>query len=267
MAAALPNDCEYRLQPDGLTELVLDVGTPVFAERCFAALRELLGIDQMVVFHRAAGGGLSSPLALHAQRADIAQALARLYLRHYHSRDPHRDWLRPEGEARSLRLRLTEARDLRDAEYRARLFGEPGLDAKLALIARSPAGMLYVNLYRSGQAFAAGELDAAASQLTLLARLMERHLALSAERSVPSLGELRGLVATAAARIGATLSPRELETCAHTALGRTAEAIAAELAIGYHSVVTYRKRAFLKLGIAGRADLLPLLLAAGQGAA
>ena len=53
---------------------------------------------------------------------------------------------------------------------------------------------------------------------------------------------------------------RETEVCAAITLGMTSEAIALNLGISVNTVLTYRKRAYARLGISCQNELLRLVL-------
>lgn len=55
------------------------------------------------------------------------------------------------------------------------------------------------------------------------------------------------------------LTSRELDVCSRSLLGMTAEGTALDLDIKISSVVTYRKRAYARLGISSQAELFHLL--------
>ena len=55
------------------------------------------------------------------------------------------------------------------------------------------------------------------------------------------------------------MTPRELDVCARTLIGLTAEGIALDLNIKKSSVSTYRKRAYARLGISSQSQLYRLL--------
>lgn len=55
------------------------------------------------------------------------------------------------------------------------------------------------------------------------------------------------------------LTPRELDVCVRSLLGMTAEGTALDLDIKQSSVVTYRKRAYVRLGISSQSELFRLL--------
>ena len=54
------------------------------------------------------------------------------------------------------------------------------------------------------------------------------------------------------------LSERELEVCARALYGQSIEGTALELGIGRTSVATYRRRAYVKLGISCHNELFAL---------
>lgn len=56
------------------------------------------------------------------------------------------------------------------------------------------------------------------------------------------------------------MTQRELDVCARTLIGLTAEGIALDLNIKKTSVLTYRKRAYARLGISSQTQLFRLLV-------
>jgi len=58
----------------------------------------------------------------------------------------------------------------------------------------------------------------------------------------------------------AMLTGREKEVCLGILSGLSSEAIAAELGIGLHSALTYRKRAYDRLGISSQNELFAIAL-------
>jgi DNA-binding CsgD family transcriptional regulator len=63
-----------------------------------------------------------------------------------------------------------------------------------------------------------------------------------------------------------TLPRREIEVCARILFGLSSTGIAADLGIGEQSVATYRKRAYQRLGITSRRDLMLWYLTFWQSA-
>jgi DNA-binding CsgD family transcriptional regulator len=56
------------------------------------------------------------------------------------------------------------------------------------------------------------------------------------------------------------LSQREASVCARVVMGYTNEAASLDLGLSFHSVATYRRRAYGKLGITSQSELFALLL-------
>ncbi|MFC6668732.1 response regulator transcription factor [Marinobacterium aestuariivivens] len=59
--------------------------------------------------------------------------------------------------------------------------------------------------------------------------------------------------------LSASLSEREAQICEMILQGHTAKTIGRRLSLSENSVVTYRKRAYRKLGISRKSELIELL--------
>ena len=88
---------------------------------------------------------------------------------------------------------------------------------------------------------------------------MERHLSLTSPRAPQSCDELAP--ALLAHPRGKFLSSREVAVCTRLLMGYSNEAIALDLNVSFHSVRTYRRRAYLKLGVTSQNELFSLVLA------
>ena len=62
------------------------------------------------------------------------------------------------------------------------------------------------------------------------------------------------------AAVAPSLSARERDVCALIASGLTSEGIALELGVGINTVLTYRKRAYARLGISSQNELMRILM-------
>src|SRR5262249_22774861 len=85
-----------------------------------------------------------------------------------------------------------------------------------------------------------------------------RHFQQDAAGEVDPLLRLKALFADAAPF--AALTGREKEVCQRIISGFSSEAIAADLGISLHSALTYRKRAYEKLGISAQNELFAIAL-------
>ena len=120
-----------------------------------------------------------------------------------------------------------------------------------------------VGLYRTTDdgPFSDRELQRIEQLSAVLAGLACKHASLTAERT--ALRPERATVARELGRRCPTLSLREREVCACLLLGMAAKEIGAALDVRVSSVVTFRKRAFLKLGISS-VQMLALLYQDGM---
>ena len=248
---------------------IRSLGTPDFpAAFARMAASDFLA-DQVVVFRAGGQGRIRTLLAENLrERPGRALALAESYASRHWAQDPNRGLLLPAaagGEGSGVVLRAVRVEEIADAEYRRRLFAEPRLRAKAALVVRAPGHALYVNLYRGldREPFGPGDLAAIERTCDVLAAMLERHFALVDDAAAPDLAAVQRVIAGAAIDRGdggAPLSEREAAVCARIVAGYSAEGIGLDLGVSTHSVVSYRPRAFGKLGIATQKELFSLVL-------
>lgn len=207
---------------------------PVYAD--FVAT---LGIDQIMVFS-IGNDRASCLLSYHFSNAALAGKLAAAYLDGWYQRDP----LLPALLAADLNTvqlrRFDDISPKMDADYRRIFFDAPGLVAKTTVLAVGETLRLFVSLYSS-----TGSADACDPDLARLAgRLALMHFERTSATNTPSPLTV--------------LSDREQAVCLGILSGRKTEAIAADLGVASSTVVTYRKRAYGKLGITSRAGLFAI---------
>lgn len=219
------------------------LGGPAFYPRFVQLLGQFSHADQLMVFELD-NSGEQAHVRLVRNRRDpvLAERLAHEYTDGRFERDPLLAEL--TAEAGSLpacgRLRSGSL----PAAYRQRFFQAPQLSEKFAFVAADGARRYYVNLYRARNrpGFEDGEIVGLVQQAPLLAALLGQQLGCRAE-SAPLAGEL---------------SEREAQICTLICRGHTAKSIARQLALAESSVLTYRQRAYRKLGISRKSQLLTL---------
>lgn len=205
----------------------------------FLDLVECLDMDQIMIF--AIGDDRATCLvSRHFSRSALGGQLSAKYLDGWYRQDPLLPDLlaTPPGEVRLRRMEDIAAR-MSDT-YRRAFFDRPGLSGKTTLLAAGDRLRLFVNLYHSQPDAAPCDADLA----RLIGRLALTHFSHAAENALPSPL--------------AALSAREREVCLGILSGQKAEAIAAQMHVAPSTVVTYRKRAYDKLGISSRAALFAI---------
>jgi DNA-binding CsgD family transcriptional regulator len=198
-----------------------------------------LGADQAMVFSYQ-GDHAACLMARNFQQARVGQRLALDYLDGWFRQDPlfvQVLALLP-GQVEVMQIDLLTSP--MSAPYRARFYGNPGLDGKLAILAAGEGLRLAINLYRRDMR----DWQPEAAILRVLARLALLHFARRETGGVPD-----ALMA---------LSERERAVCLGVLAGQKAEVIAHALGVAPTSVVTYRRRAYDKLGISSRGELFAI---------
>lgn len=220
-------------------DLCLDrSGSPGWTD-AFVGLVGKTGADQVMVFSYAADAA-ACLLSRNFRALGLGRTLGAQYLRGWFREDPLHAMALGLPAGTLLRVDSRDIADAMSAAYRARFYDEPGLARKTALITAGPSLRLAVNLYHAEDA---GSHVPEALE-TIIGRLALAHFEALAAPDYPMPLSV--------------LSERERAVCLGILSGRKAEAIAADLGIAATSVVTYRKRAYQKLGISSRGSLFAL---------
>ena len=247
-------------------DTIRTLGTPGFPTSFARMVGCDFQADQVIVFRAEQPGRIRTLLAENLRRgAGHALSLADSYTSGYWAKDPNCQFLlpAPPGAVPETILLAGRTEDLTDGEYRHRLFTEPRLGAKASLIMRAPSHVLYINLYRGIDRgpFTPGELRGVERACDMLLALLERHFALADDDAASDLCAVQRVIEGASSEAGrARLSAREAAVCARIVTGHSTEAIRLDLGVSQHSVISYRRRAFEKLGIATQKELFALVL-------
>ena len=238
--------------------LILAIGSRRLSPMLFDWMRAEFGIEHAVIVEKHADAPVEVRYAKNAQGSSFTRELCTRYANYDHLRDPVLAALGPARQ-RELIVCSVAVPDIHDAGYRSRFFLEPDFAGKASIIARRPDHLLYLNFYRSRRngTFCEEDLRKLNACSPLIGAIAEKHFSLTAPAgcSVETMIEvLRGADAASG------LSPRELHTCARIAIGQPIARIAQELGISKNSAVTFRRRAFAKLGLGTHRDLYLLLL-------
>lgn len=140
------------------------------------------------------------------------------------------------------------------ARYRKISFHDSGIVDKCAAAIWVDDTCFYVNFYRitSQGRFAAAQRKRLGTIAPAVAASVARHF-----QKEPT-SDLAAQFATRAPL--SALTPREQEVCRRILAGYSSEAISRELGIGLHSTLTYRKRAYERLGISSQNELFGIVL-------
>jgi len=235
-----------------VTSAVLAIGRNDFPDVLIDTLRRQAEVGHCMVFALSRAG--AADCLLDAGNIPIGGDLGAAYAGQFHESDPNRDALF-EGEGAAPIMLPAFAPRMYGARYRKIFFQDSGIVDKCATAIWTGDTCFYVNFYRIA---AQGRFSAAQRErLEAIAPAIAASVARHFQTSVPDQS-LAALFATRAPL--AALTPREQEVCRRILAGFSSEAIAQALGISLHSTLTYRKRAYERLGISSQSELFAIVL-------
>lgn len=238
--------------------VVAALGEVRFAAELVAALNRSVPVDHVCLMRFA---DRTRPPVLESaswRGGDRVGEVQQAYLGKLYRHDPNLALQCGAGVVVAL-LRCAAVRDpLCRATYQ-----RAGLRERLTVAADLAGQLVALNLYRldASGGFGKAERKALDALAPLLAALALKHVAMLGVRL---RSRDRGdRIAALAARLHALdgrLTARERDVLSRVMLGVTSEGIALDLGIGINSVLTYRKRAYARLGVSSQAELFTLCL-------
>jgi DNA-binding CsgD family transcriptional regulator len=242
-----------------LENVILSIGKAEFGDVLFDAFHREMRVRQVVLHHFRDDVTVETLAAKDDRQDGCVHSLVRDYVHRYHIYDPFRARCMPAA-TRSVELQGFAVKEIADTEYAQKLFIEPGIAGKICVILRRPGDAICLSLYRDrGEGSFSGEdLCRIDSIKSPLAAAFERHLDLEPKRYLPTLAQMAAFLRDGENR--PALSVREAAVCARIVTGYSNEAIALDLDLSFHSVRTYRRRAYAKLQVTSQNELFALIL-------
>jgi DNA-binding CsgD family transcriptional regulator len=238
---------------------VAALGAANFASELVAGLNRHLPIDHVCLMRFADRNRAPVLESASWRGGDLVGDVQQAYLAGLYRHDPNLCLPLEPG----ARLRLLRRQDIGDAAYRLACFERAGICERLTVAGTGAGQLIALNLYRldSSGGFSDAELTTLESLAPLLAALAAKHVDMVSMRlrSRDRADRIQALDARLHA-ISGRLTVREREVLARVMLGMTSEGIALDLAIGLNTVLTYRKRAYARLGLTSQAELFALCL-------
>lgn len=236
-----------------VTSAVLAIGRSDFPNVLIDTLRRHADVGHCMVFALSRAG--AARCLLDAGNIPIGGDLGAAYAGQFHESDPNRDALF-EGEGSAPIMLPAFAPRMYGARYRKIFFQDSDIVDKCATAIWTGDTCFYVNFYRI---MSQGRFSAAQRQrLQAIAPAIAASIARHFQCGVAPDQTLAALFATCAPLAG--LTPREQEVCRRILSGFSSEAISQELGISLHSTLTYRKRAYERLGISSQNELFSIVL-------
>ena len=241
-----------------ITPAVLAIGRPAFPHVLISALRRVADVGHCMVFSFASER--STACLLDAGNIPTGGDLGVAYSEHFHQSDPNRDAIfGGHGEATPILL-PTFARRMYSDSYRKVFFEDSDIVDKFAAAIWVEDTCFYVNFYRitSQGRFTREQIQRLLAVAPAVSAAVARHFQLDGAADGDPMDRLKSLFATGEQL--SALTGREKEVCLRILSGYSSEAIAADLGISLHSALTYRKRAYDRLGISSQNELFGIVL-------
>ncbi len=190
---------------------------------------------------------------------EFAQIASARYAEGYWKIDPMMRSVLTDG-APGMTIRAQTWDAIPPSEYRTFCYERVNVHERVLICRRIASEIVMVGLYRTHveRPFRPShfhKLEAGAEVLTTMAW---KHAKVMSGFSNRGLHPGEESIAQQLAATNKQLSSREIEVCTGLLLGRSTKEIARTIGIMPSSIVTFRKRAFLKLNIATRQDLVRL---------
>ena len=246
---------------DSLAAVIDTLGEKDFPAQALRCINATLPVDFWSVYRLYANQPPRMYLSGSLGARDVSSDCFRRYQRGLYRED------RTFSGARDLALGGRPAMTLwNEAEipspHRDQIYRRHGIQERLSVVSAGDAqGLLAINLYRydSSGSYRDREIDAAQALAKSVLACVNKHL-----RMIGALGGAAAMTPLAARTLllerSPTLTPRELDVCERLLRGWTYDGIALDLGLSATSVKTYRARAFDRLGIHFRNELVALAL-------
>jgi len=248
--------------------LIEATGSPTFESRMFRLLHESTRCEAVNAFAHSDMPLHGTPRIVFARSTedrDLARRVGEIYTTHCWQKDPVNQVSKIAlTHSDGIVVRVSKS-EMYNSPYRRECYASfdwKGYGAKLidrlSVIKRHHGEVVGINFYRHVRngLFALREIQMIVASADLMFALLAKHKPTAAR---PNAKDDRQLYQQQLRAISPSLPQREVQVCTGIALGMTSEAIASTLGISIHTVLTYRKRAYARMGISSQFELLHLM--------
>lgn len=239
-------------------ELLAQVGQKSFSDAVLAQVNQLLPVGSWSVYRTWADQPPVLLLSHSFQRPDVTLKCFQAYKNQIYLEDRSFETVRANRQHGQLMLQHLRADEFKNPRHREMIYTRNHLCERLSISRNEPDGSVTsVNLYthEDQASYTDRHLGRFENLAPILFTGIGRHIDLSAPAPAQGLGtdaSRRFLEDTG-------MSPRELDVCARLLQGMTYDGIAADMGLSRPTVITYRNRAFARLGISFKSQLFALL--------
>jgi len=241
-----------------LPSLISSVGERQFGSRLLEFLHHISGAEHAAVFYLT-GDDLVEVTTASLDGSDEAHQQTTIYLKDgLWRRDPTLQEARSRLHVSDRATVRTDIPRLPDETLRNVVYGRTDIRDRVLICTRTEDGIVGLSILRSSRAgsFSAEDLEQIHIVSAALFALLAKHINITWE------GPNAAIALTSLAEIEACISHRmpsmprrEAEVCGRAIYGISTLGISLDLGISSETVMTYRKRAYSRLGIATQREL------------
>src|ERR1700733_7512031 len=240
-------------------DLIGKIGSPSFEPSFFQIVREATACEHVTAFARSDQAPARLLFALNRGARPVARIIANKYLEHYWKHDPANLLCRRNASPNYEMAVRVFCQDIDHDAYRRDCYSAVDLIDRFSVIRHHGDETIRFNLYRSAQRgrFVATDFASVLECADIMFALLAKH---DAQRIAVGQSSEPDVLARRLRQIMPHLARRELDVCIGIVQGKNSEAIALTLGISVNTVLTYRKRAYARLGITSHNELMRLVL-------
>jgi DNA-binding CsgD family transcriptional regulator len=240
-------------------DLIAKIGLPSFETSFFQIAREATACEHLTAFASSERSPARLLFAINRGSKPVARTVAEKYLKHYWKHDPvNLICSRNVSPSYEMAVRVF-CQDIDHDAYRRDCYSSVDLVDRFSIIRHHGDETIRLNLYRSAQRgrFVATDFASVLESADVMFALLAKH---DAQRIPAGKSSEADVLARRLRQIVPQLARREFDVCVGIMQGKSSEAIALALGISVNTVLTYRKRAYARLGITSHNELMRLVL-------
>ena len=258
VVSAAGSDERLNLGTRDACAVVNSVGTGSYGDVCFAMLERALNAEHWALFRFRSGSPLKCVATASKRDKVAAKENCERFVGHCYSVDPSVKAASTRRSAPTLTKMAID--DIEDPQYR-HCFELTNVKERVSLFSWVGLDLYQLSIFRGPRkaSFSPFEMNHFAALAKLLLATAQKHeMLVDQQTSFPRHLNFEGIERLLKLR-SPELSTRECEVCARAVAGKTIEGTSLELDIKRTSVITYRQRAYQKLGISRTNELVALL--------
>ena len=252
-------DQKVNLDAGKIGSAIEALGTEDYGAACLDLFGEMFDAAHWAAYVHCADGSVERIVSGSREHMAVVEDAVRYYLAQYRNLDPSLNLATRSLLDRGCVIQLA-MRDIPNKWYR-RCFEITKVQERLSFYCRRGSNLHQLSIYRSSrrQSYAEAEIKYFTQVAGLMMPMVMKHGLLQKEALRPPRQlDVETLEALLEAH-PADLSLRERQVCARAAVGKTIIGTALDLEIKRTSVITYRTRAYQKLGVSCQNELTALL--------